>query len=53
MNKVLEEIGKTGIVPVVVLEEAEAAVPLAEALCKGGPCLCRGNLSDEGGEGSH
>ncbi len=36
MNKVLEEIEKTGIVPVVVLEEAEAAVPLAEALCKGG-----------------
>ncbi|MGN0308185.1 MAG: bifunctional 4-hydroxy-2-oxoglutarate aldolase/2-dehydro-3-deoxy-phosphogluconate aldolase [Lachnospiraceae bacterium] len=36
MNKVLEEIGKTGIVPVVVLEEAEAAGFLAEALCKGG-----------------
>ena len=36
MNKVLEEIGRIGIIPVVVLEEAEAAVPLAEALCKGG-----------------
>lgn len=36
MNKVLEEIGRIGIIPVVVLEEAETAVPLAEALCKGG-----------------
>ncbi len=39
MNKVLEEMQKIGIIPVVVLEEAEDAVPLAKALCEGGlPC---------------
>lgn len=36
---VFEEIEKIRIVPVVVLNDAEKAVPLAEALCKGGlPC---------------
>ena len=39
MNKVVEEISKIGIVPVVALEEEKDAEPLAEALCKGGiPC---------------
>ena len=39
MNKVVEEISKIGIVPVVALEEEKDAKPLAEALCKGGiPC---------------
>ncbi len=39
MNKVLEQIGATGIVPVVVLNNASDAVPLADALIKGGlPC---------------
>lgn len=34
-----EKIQKTGVVPVVVLEEARNALPLAEALCEGGlPC---------------
>ena len=39
MNDVLEQIGKTGIVPVVVLNNASDAEPLANALIKGGlPC---------------
>jgi len=39
MNDVLEQIGKTGIVPVVVLNNASDAEPLADALIKGGlPC---------------
>ncbi len=39
MNKVLEEIGRIGIVPVVVLDDAKDAEPLAKALCDGGlPC---------------
>lgn len=39
MNEVLEKIQKTGIVPVVVLDDARDAAPLAGALCEGGlPC---------------
>lgn len=39
MNKVLEQIQEIGIVPVVVLNDAEDAKPLARALCEGGlPC---------------
>ena len=39
MNPVLENIQKIGIVPVVVLEDANDAAPLAKALCEGGlPC---------------
>lgn len=39
MNAVLETIAKIGIVPVVVLDDAKDAAPLADALCKGGlPC---------------
>lgn len=39
MNKVIEEISKIGIVPVIALDDAKDAKPLAEALCKGGlPC---------------
>lgn len=36
MNKVLEKLGQFGIVPVVVLEDAKDAAPLAKALCDGG-----------------
>ncbi len=36
MNQILEEIEKIGIVPVVVLETAEKAVPVAKALQAGG-----------------
>lgn len=35
MNKVLEKIKKIGIVPVVVLDDAKDAEPLAKALCEG------------------
>ena len=39
MNEVLEKIQKIGIVPVVVLDDAKDAAPLAQALCEGGlPC---------------
>lgn len=39
MDAVLEKFGKIGIVPVVVLEDAKDAKPLAKALCDGGlPC---------------
>lgn len=39
MNKILEKIQKIGIVPVVVLDDAKDAVPLAKALIDGGlPC---------------
>lgn len=39
MNEILEKISKIGIVPVIALENAEDAAPLAKALCDGGlPC---------------
>lgn len=39
MNEILEQISKIGIVPVVVLNDAKDAEPLAKALCEGGlPC---------------
>lgn len=39
MNEVLEKMQKIGIVPVVVLNDAKDAAPLAKALCEGGlPC---------------
>ena len=39
MNEVLKQIEKIGIVPVVVLNDAKDAEPLAKALCEGGlPC---------------
>ena len=45
MNEVLKQIGEIGIVPVVVLDDAKDAEPLARALCEGGlPCRCRGGV---------
>lgn len=39
MEEMLKKIEKTGIIPVVVIDDAKDAVPLAEALIKGGlPC---------------
>ena len=39
MDKILKEIEKCVIVPVVVIDDAKDAIPLAEALCEGGlPC---------------
>ena len=36
MNKILEEIKSYGIVPVIVIEDADNAIPLSEALIEGG-----------------
>ena len=36
MNKILTEIGLCGIVPVIVIEEKDNAIPLAKALVEGG-----------------
>ncbi|MDE6635393.1 MAG: keto-hydroxyglutarate-aldolase/keto-deoxy-phosphogluconate aldolase, partial [Lachnospiraceae bacterium] len=39
MNKVLEKLSLMGIVPVVKIDDAKDAAPLAKALCDGGlPC---------------
>ncbi len=39
MSNVSETIHKMGVVPVVVLNDAKDAAPLAKALCEGGlPC---------------
>lgn len=39
MNQVTKRLRQMGIVPVVVLDDAKDAIPLAEALCEGGlPC---------------
>lgn len=39
MKDILEKVEKTGVVPVVVLNDAKDAGPLAKALCEGGlPC---------------
>ena len=39
MNPILEQFQKLGIIPVVVIDDAKDAVPLAKALCEGGlPC---------------
>ena len=39
MTEMMKKLGKLGIVPVVVLNSADDALPLAEALVKGGlPC---------------
>lgn len=39
MNAILEKVQELGVVPVVVLEDAKDAAPLAKALCEGGlPC---------------
>lgn len=39
MNEVIEKLGKIGIVPVVKIDRAQDALPLAKALCAGGlPC---------------
>jgi 2-dehydro-3-deoxyphosphogluconate aldolase/(4S)-4-hydroxy-2-oxoglutarate aldolase len=39
MNRVIEQLHRTGIIPVVVIDRARDAVPLAKALVRGGlPC---------------
>lgn len=36
MNDILKKIGEIGIIPVIKIEDASKAVPLAEALSRGG-----------------
>ncbi len=36
MNEILEKLGSYGVVPVVVIDNTEDALPLAKALCDGG-----------------
>lgn len=36
MNQIIEQISHIGIVPVIAIDEAEKAVPLAKALVAGG-----------------
>ena len=39
MNELLNKVSELGVVPVVVLNDAKDAAPLAKALCEGGlPC---------------
>jgi 2-dehydro-3-deoxyphosphogluconate aldolase/(4S)-4-hydroxy-2-oxoglutarate aldolase len=39
MNAILEELGNTGVIPVIKIDDVDKAVPLAEALIAGGiPC---------------
>ena len=39
MNEILKKISDIGIVPVIKLNDARDAAPLAKALCRGGlPC---------------
>ena len=39
MNQIIEQFKKIGIIPVVVIDDAKDAVPLAKALVEGGlPC---------------
>ena len=39
MNEVLKKLGEIGIIPVIVLDDAKDAAPLAKALMEGGlPC---------------
>lgn len=40
MNATLQKLEQFGIVPVVVLDDAADAAPLAKALCDGRSCLC-------------
>jgi len=51
MNAILEKIGKIGIVPVIKIDDAEKAVPLAKALAAGGiPCVEITFRTDQGEE---
>ena len=53
MENIMVQIEKTGVIPVVVINDVEDAEPLAQALCDGGTALCRGNIPYCGGGGKH
>ena len=44
MENIMVQIEKTGVIPVVVINDVEDAEPLAQALLRGGTALCRGNI---------
>lgn len=44
MNAIVEKIYEIGIVPVIAIDDAEKAVPLAKALVAGGAARCRSYL---------
>ena len=48
MNPVFEQMSRIGIIPVIALDDAGDAAPLAEALLNGG-ISCRGDVPDSGG----
>ena len=48
MNQIIEQISHIGIVPVIAIDEAEKAVPLARALVAGG-----GDFPHRRGGGGH
>ncbi|MDR1899753.1 MAG: bifunctional 4-hydroxy-2-oxoglutarate aldolase/2-dehydro-3-deoxy-phosphogluconate aldolase [Treponema sp.] len=52
MDKVLEEIGRIGIVPVIKIDDVEKAVPLARALAAGGICCAEVTFRTAQGEES-
>lgn len=49
---IADKIQKTGIVPVVVLEDSKNAVPLAKALCDGGLACAEVTFRTEAAEDS-
>ena len=52
MNQILEQLGTYGIVPVVVLQDAAKAEPLAKARCKGGRACAEVTFRTEAAEES-
>jgi 2-dehydro-3-deoxyphosphogluconate aldolase/(4S)-4-hydroxy-2-oxoglutarate aldolase len=52
MDKVLEELGRIGIVPVIKIDDVEKAVPLARALVAGGICCAEVTFRTAQGEES-
>ena len=51
MNDVIKELGAYGIVPVVVLNDAKNAKPLAKALCEGGLACAEVTFRTQAAEG--
>ena len=50
MNPILEQFQKLGIIPVVVIDDAKDAVPLAKALCEGGVPVAEVTFRAEGAD---
>lgn len=52
MNPILEQICRIGIIPVIAIDDAKKAVPLARSLVEGGACG-RGDLPHLCRRGGH